>query len=154
MSLTAPIELPHPDNCMPQCCWVVIVVKVHAKDQEGMHVGHICPLGEKLFGEVSIGANAVLLCADMEGNDGRSTRRSAAAKKPRTKQLLCEQDPEAPGLTLEQRRKIRRQGPVALAMASPSHLSFSVSCWSKTAVTGLRWCSSSRWSRKLVVPKS
>ena len=44
----------------------------------------------------------------MEGEEGRSSKRSAAAKKPRTKQLLCEQDPEAPGLTLEQRRKIRR----------------------------------------------
>ncbi|CAK0786977.1 hypothetical protein CVIRNUC_010193 [Coccomyxa viridis] len=40
--------------------------------------------------------------------EGRS-KRSAAAKKPRSKQLLCEQDPEAPGLTLEQRRKIRRR---------------------------------------------
>ena len=46
--------------------------------------------------------------AGMEGEEGRSSKRSAAAKKPRTKQLLCEQDPEAPGLTLEQRRKIRR----------------------------------------------
>jgi len=44
----------------------------------------------------------------MEGEVGRSSRRSAAAKKPRTKHLLCEQDPEAPGLTMEQRRKIRR----------------------------------------------
>ena len=47
-------------------------------------------------------------CSGMEGEDGRSSRRSAAAKKPRTKHLLCEQDPEAPGLTMEQRRKIRR----------------------------------------------
>ena len=47
--------------------------------------------------------------------EGRS-KRSAAAKKPRSKQLLCEQDPEAPGLTLEQRRKIRRH-----ALASCPH---------------------------------
>ena len=47
--------------------------------------------------------------AGMEGEEGRSANRSAAAKKPRSKQLLCEQDPEAPGLTLEQRRKIRRR---------------------------------------------
>ena len=45
--------------------------------------------------------------------EGRS-KRSAAAKKPRSKQLLCEQDPEAPGLTLEQRRKIRRHAPAWL----------------------------------------
>ena len=58
----------------------------------------------------------IWLCINRESPDiapvgldeeGRS-KRSAAAKKPRSKQLLCEQDPEAPGLTLEQRRKIRR----------------------------------------------
>ena len=51
-------------------------------------------------------------CLAFSGLDeeGRS-KRSAAAKKPRSKQLLCEQDPEAPGLTLEQRRKIRRHAP-------------------------------------------
>ena len=31
-----------------------------------------------------------------------------AARKAQVRQLLCEQDPDAPGLTLEQRRKIRR----------------------------------------------
>ena len=55
--------------------------------------------------------------AGMEGEEGRSSKRSAAAKKPRTKQLLCEQDPEAPGLTLDQRRKIRRR-----ALGAPRNL--------------------------------
>jgi hypothetical protein len=39
--------------------------------------------------------------------DGQGRRSAGLQKKPR-KQLLCEQDPDAPGLTLEQRRKIRR----------------------------------------------
>lgn len=46
------------------------------------------------------------------GDSGREGRRGGsggvAPKRPRSKSLLCEQDPEAPGLTLEQRRKIRR----------------------------------------------
>ncbi|KAK9917593.1 hypothetical protein WJX75_006170 [Coccomyxa subellipsoidea] len=47
------------------------------------------------------------------GDSGREGRRGGsggvAPKRPRSKSLLCEQDPEAPGLTLEQRRKIRRR---------------------------------------------
>ena len=60
---------------------------------------------------ISLVERAAAAGAGMEGEEGRSSKRSAAAKKPRTKQLLCEQDPEAPGLTLEQRRKIRRHAP-------------------------------------------
>ncbi|BDA50434.1 hypothetical protein COCOBI_16-1100 [Coccomyxa sp. Obi] len=47
-----------------------------------------------------------------DGGSGRETRRGSggiAPKRPRSKALLCEQDPDAPGLTLEQRRKIRRR---------------------------------------------
>ena len=45
---------------------------------------------------------------DGSGREARRGSGGIAPKRPRSKTLLCEQDPDAPGLTLEQRRKIRR----------------------------------------------
>ncbi len=58
-----------------------------------------------------------------DSGGGGARRGGVAPKRPRSKTLLCEQDPEAPGLTLDQRRKIRRWCPVTVLIVSLKHSS-------------------------------